>query len=80
LYAAGYRPEAVALFRRLLPVVAFTNQEIRLSIAFFKALLVRRGIFKSVAMRWPGFAWDPWNWRVAEELMDLFMTLDSTIP
>lgn len=76
LHAEGRRPEAVALFRRLLPILAFTNQEIRLSIAFFKALLVRRGVFRTDAMRWPGFAWDEWNRRIADELLDLYGELD----
>lgn len=79
LHASGRRWEALALFRRLLPVLAFSNQEIRTSIAFFKALLVRRGIFKTDRMRWPGFAWDAHNRRIAEELIDLYLTLDAEV-
>ena len=54
LHHAGRREEAVRLFRQLLPVVAFTNQEIRLCIAFFKRLLVRKGIFSGETMRLVG--------------------------
>lgn len=79
LHASGARAASVRLFRRLLPVVAFTNQEIRLSIAFFKALLVRKGIFGSETMRWPGFAWDPYNRRIAEELIDLYLDLEREV-
>lgn len=79
LHAAGARPRAVALFRRLLPVLAFTNQEIRLSIAFFKALLVRKGTFRTEAMRWPGFAWDRYNRRIAEELIEHYLAVEASV-
>lgn len=79
LHASGRRREALALFRRLLPVLAFSNQEIRTSIAFFKALLVRRGIFQTDRMRWPGFAWDVHNRRIAEGLIDLYLELEAEV-
>ncbi|MDR7418057.1 MAG: dihydrodipicolinate synthase family protein [Armatimonadota bacterium] len=80
LHASGDRDAALRLFRQLLPVVAFTNQEIRLSIAFFKALLVRKGIFAYETMRWPGFEWDAPGRRIAEELIDLYLSLESDSP
>lgn len=79
-YAAGRRDRAKEIFRALLPVIAFTNQEIRLSIAFFKRLLVRKGIFGSEAMRWPGFQWDAYNQRIADELIDLYLALEERLP
>jgi 4-hydroxy-tetrahydrodipicolinate synthase len=78
-HARGDRSRAIRLFRRLLPVVAFTNQEIRVSIAFFKALLVRKGIFEGETMRWPGFSWDPHSRRIAEELIDLYLELEQEL-
>lgn len=78
-YASGHREEAVAIFRELLPVIAFTNQEIRLSIAFFKRLLVRKGIFRSDAMRWPGFQWDSYSLRIAEELIDYYLAIEDRL-
>ncbi|MBI5653271.1 MAG: dihydrodipicolinate synthase family protein [Chloroflexi bacterium] len=75
LYHAGNRADALTLFRKLLPVLAFTNQEIGTSIAFFKRLLVRRGIFVSERMRHPGFAWDAHNARIADELIELYVAL-----
>ncbi len=77
LHHGGGRQEAVALFRQFLPVVAFTNQEIRLSIAFFKRLLVRRGIFSTAEMRPPRFEWDSYALRVADELIDVCLDLTS---
>ena len=78
-YAAGRRDQAMEIFRELLPVIAFTNQEIRLSIAFFKRLLVRKGIFRTEAMRWPGFQWDAYNRRIADELIDRYLALEERL-
>lgn len=77
LYLAGDRPASLTLFRSLLPILAFTNQEIRTSIAFFKRLLHRKQIFATETMRWPGFTWDPHNSRIAEELLTHYLTLES---
>lgn len=75
-YLSGDREGANDLFRHLLPILAFTNQEIRTSIAFFKRLLVRKRIFSSEKMRWPGFTWDRFNERIAEELIELYLELE----
>lgn len=75
-HLAGDRPGAQRLFRRLLPVLAFTNQDVATSVAFFKRLLVRKGIFDTGAMRMLGFAWDRHNRRIADELMDHYLRLD----
>ena len=78
-YQAGRRDTALTLFRRLLPVLAFTNQEIATSIAFFKRLLVRRGVFAHETMRDPGFTWDDYNTRIADELIDLYRRLEAEV-
>lgn len=84
LHEEGRRQEAVELFRRFVPILTFSNQEIHLSIAFFKRLLVRKGIFSGERMRAGAFAWDAYNLRIAEELidycLDLESELESTIP
>jgi 4-hydroxy-tetrahydrodipicolinate synthase len=76
LHRSGARDEAARLFRRLLPVLAFANQEIRTSIAFFKRLLVRQGIFLDARLRGPAFEWDQYNTRVADELIELYLELE----
>jgi 4-hydroxy-tetrahydrodipicolinate synthase len=60
-------------------VLAFTNQEIATSIAFFKRLLVRRGVFAHETMRHPGFTWDDYNTRIADELIDLYRRLEAEV-
>jgi len=79
LHHSGGRTAAVNLFRRFIPILTFTNQEIRLSIAFFKRLLVRKGIFNRADMRVAGFAWDGCNLRIAVELFDFALELDSSL-
>jgi 4-hydroxy-tetrahydrodipicolinate synthase len=77
LHTSGDRRKALGLFHELLPVLAFTNQEIRISIAFFKALLVRKRLFEHDTMRWPGFRWDAYNWRTAEDLINAYFALEE---
>lgn len=79
LHHSGDRAAAVGLFRKFIPILTFTNQEIRLSIAFFKRLLVRKGIFARADMRVAGFAWDTHNRRIADELIDYALELESSL-
>jgi dihydrodipicolinate synthase/N-acetylneuraminate lyase len=76
-YRCGQRGAALDLFRQLLPVLSFSNQEIALSVAFFKRLLVRRGVLKSERMRIPGWIWDDYHSRIADELIELYFKLES---
>jgi 4-hydroxy-tetrahydrodipicolinate synthase len=78
-YASGDRAKAVQIFRRLIPLLTFTNQEIGLSIAFFKHLLERKGIFQSATMRQPWSGWDEYNLRVADELIELYLEVENEI-
>ncbi len=77
LHAAGERPGAVTLFRRLLPILAFSNQEIWNSVIFFKRLLIRKGIFHSAAVRCPVTWWDQISDRLADELIDYYLQLEA---
>ena len=52
-YQSGDRDAARLLFERLLPVLAFSNQHIDVSIRFFKMLRHAEGIFSSDACRLP---------------------------
>ena len=75
-YAAGRRDRARTLFHALLPILAFSNQEIATSVAFFKRLLVRKGIIECDALQMPGFAWDRHNQRIADELIEHYLALE----
>ncbi|NWG15669.1 MAG: dihydrodipicolinate synthase family protein [Chloroflexi bacterium] len=69
LYADGQREAASALFRRLLPVLAFSNQHLDISIHFFKRLLYRQGIYRTARVREPILPFDDYHTRITEELI-----------
>ncbi len=69
LYRTGRRNEAERWFRRLLPILTFSNQHLEVSICFFKRLLFRQGIYPSDAVRIPLRFWDEFNRRRADELI-----------
>jgi 4-hydroxy-tetrahydrodipicolinate synthase len=78
-HSGGHRDEAVRLFRKLVPVVVFSNQEIFHSIAFFKRMLVKKGILRHATLRPPGYAWDRFSLRVADELIAYYFELEASL-
>lgn len=78
-HRSGERAASIELFQELLPILAFTNQDLATSIAFFKRLLVHRGIFATPEMRLPGFEWDRFNLRIADELIDRYSRLEAAL-
>jgi 4-hydroxy-tetrahydrodipicolinate synthase len=79
LHASGKREDATVLFRRLLPVLAFTNQDLVTSIAFFKRLLVRKGVFETEFRRKGGSVWDEFSDKIADELIDRVLTVEGEL-
>ena len=53
LYQAGQRERARILFERLLPVLAFANQHLDISVHFFKRLLYNQGVYATPEVRQP---------------------------
>ncbi len=78
-HRGGDRELARRLLHSLLPVLAYTNQEIATSIAFFKRLLVRKGIFSTARMRMAGFEWDRFSERIADELIEHYLALETEV-
>lgn len=79
LYRGGNREAARRLFNRLLPVLAFTNQQLDVSIRFFKRLLVRKGIFATAADRLDSAPFDAPMERIVEELIDYELELEKEL-
>jgi dihydrodipicolinate synthase/N-acetylneuraminate lyase len=79
LHRAGQREAARSLFWRLLPVLAFTNQELDTSIRFFKRLLVRKGIFQTPVVRLQSPGFDAHSERIAEELIELVLEIENSL-
>lgn len=75
----GSRNEALALFRRILPVLAFANQHLDISIYFFKRLLCREGLYSTARVREPILPFDAVHQATADELIDWVMELTGTI-
>lgn len=68
-YHAGDRDGAVALFRRLLPILAFSNQHLDISVHFFKRLLHRQGIYPTALVRPPILPFDSVHECLADALI-----------
>lgn len=69
LYMTGDRDSARRLFDEVLPVLAFSNQHLDISIHFFKRLLHAQGIYETPRVRRPILAFDDYHERVADELI-----------
>ena len=76
-YCAGDREGARRLFERLLPVLAFSNQHLDISIHFFKRLLHAQGIYSTPLCREPILPFDEHHARVAEEMIARAMELEA---
>ena len=77
LHREGRRDEARLLFERLLPVLAFANQHLDISIHFFKRLLYVQGIFRTPRVRQPILPFDAIHEQHAARLIELAMELEQ---
>ncbi len=78
-YRKGRRRGAVDLFNRVLPVLSWVQQDLSVSIHFFKEYCVRRGEFRTANVRLPGPTFDPYYQRIAGELLDELLRLESEL-
>ena len=69
LYYSGNSEEAQELFNQLLPVLAFSNQHLDISIHFFKRLLFKQGIYPTANVRQPILNFDRIHEKTADELI-----------
>ena len=69
LYRAGQRAEARVLFEQIVPVLAFANQHLDISVHFFKRLLHEQGIYATPRVREPILHFDPAHEKIAQELI-----------
>lgn len=78
-FHAGDVAAARALFAELLPVIAFANQHIDVSIRFFKHLRARRGLFATEHCRPPVARLDDHQHRESERLADRVFAIESRL-
>ena len=69
-YKEGNIDQAIALFNDLLPVLAFSNQHLDISIHFFKRLLWKQGIYPTPNVRNPILSFDKIHQKVADQLIE----------
>ena len=79
LYMEGEREQAGALFERLLPVLAFANQHLDISVHFFKRLLHKQGIYATSRVREPILPFDQVHQRIADRLIDRAVELCAQV-
>jgi dihydrodipicolinate synthase/N-acetylneuraminate lyase len=70
LYQAGKRVAARDLFNKILPVLAFSNQHLDVSIHFFKRLLHEQGFYPTTRVREPIMPFDAVHEKIAKELVN----------
>ncbi|NOY09689.1 MAG: dihydrodipicolinate synthase family protein [Spirochaetes bacterium] len=68
-YGSGCREDAKKLFNRILPVLAFANQHLDISVHFFKRLLYKQGIYSTPLVRQPILPFDKYHTRITDELI-----------
>ena len=78
-YRAGLRAEAAALFERILPVLAFSNQNLDVSIQFFKRLLYAQGIYATPLTRNSAGELDKYQLRIADDLIKRVIALEKEL-
>lgn len=79
LWKEGKESEATKLFQQILPVLAFSNQHLDISIHFFKRLLYRQGIYPTEKVRDPILPFDRVHQQIADQLIDRVIGIENDI-
>jgi len=79
LWKSGNETEAQQLFQQILPVLAFSNQHLDISIHFFKRLLYRQGIYPTDLVREPILPFDQIHREIADKHIQKIIQLENSI-
>jgi 4-hydroxy-tetrahydrodipicolinate synthase len=79
LHQAGRRQAARDLFERILPILAFANQHLDISVHFFKRLLWAQGIYPTATVRQPILSFDENHAQMAQELIARARALEAAV-
>ncbi len=79
LWRAGKTDEAELLFGEILPVLAFSNQHLDISIHFFKRLLFKQGIYPTDLVREPILPFDKIHKEITDKLIDIVIGIENEI-
>ena len=75
----GNEDEAQRLFEQILPVLAFSNQHLDISIHFFKRLLFRQNVYPTPRVRQPALPFDEVHKEIADDLTARVIRLEEEI-
>lgn len=78
-FISGDEAGAEALFQELLPVLAFSNQHLDISIHFYKRLLYRQGIYSTPDVRTPILSFDDYHENIADKLILQVMAMENRL-
>ena len=78
-FQQGKVEEATTLFHEILPVLAFSNQNLDISIHFFKRLLWRQGIYPTKNCRQPIIPFDQVHQEIADHLIHKVIEIENRI-
>ena len=67
------------MFDQLLPILAFSNQHLDISIHFFKRLVFAQGIYPTPAVRPPILPFDEAHARVVDEFIARACALEAAV-
>jgi 4-hydroxy-tetrahydrodipicolinate synthase len=79
LWKSGKETEAEQLFQKILPILAFSNQHLDISIHFFKRLLFRQEIYSTDLVREPILPFDTIHTEIADKLIDIVIAIEGEI-
>ncbi len=79
LWMEGKGEEATKLFQNILPVLAFSNQHLDISIHFFKRLLNRQGTYPTDMVREPILPFDNVHRQIADQLIERVIEIENDI-
>ena len=79
LHKKGQRDKAIALYEKMQPILAFSNQHVDISIHFFKHLLCRQGIFKTPKVRQPIINYDKYFSRIGDEMIEKALNIINDV-
>ncbi len=78
-YEAGNMLGAQSLFAQILPVLAFSNQHLDISIHFFKRLLYRQGIYPTPNVRQPILPFDSLHKKLSDGHIDRILEIETNL-
>ncbi|WP_170126290.1 dihydrodipicolinate synthase family protein [Arenibacter echinorum] len=79
MFTEGRTEDAEALFGKIIPVLAFSNQHLDISIHFFKRLLFRQGIYSTPNVRNPILPFDAVHKKLADKHIDTIIMLENQL-